>query len=95
MEQKERTSYDPWLHRFAILTACVAVFLIVAGATVTSTASGDAVPDWPLSYGTLNPPMIGGILWEHSHRLIAGLTGILIGILAIWLWRREPRKNAN
>lgn len=82
---------NKWLHRFAVITAMVAVGLILAGATVTSTGSGDAVPDWPLSYGTLAPPMIGGIFYEHSHRLIAMLTGLLIGILAIWLWLKEPR----
>lgn len=74
------------LHRFAVLTASVAVGLIIAGATVTSTGSGDAVPDWPLSYGTLAPPMIGGILFEHTHRLVAGFTGLLIAALAIGLW---------
>ncbi len=95
MSQQEEIDYNPWLYRFAIFTAAVVVFLIVAGATVTSTVSGDAVPDWPLSYGTLNPPMIGGILWEHSHRLIAGFTGILIGVLAIWLWVAEPRKKVK
>lgn len=87
----ENQMYNKWLYRFAIVTAIVAVFLIVAGATVTSTGSGDAVPDWPLSYGTLNPPMTGGIFYEHGHRLIAGLTGILIAILAIWLWKIETR----
>jgi cytochrome c oxidase assembly protein subunit 15 len=84
--------YNRNLHYFAILTVIVAILLIVAGATVTSTGSGDAVPDWPLSYGSLTPPMKGGILFEHSHRLIAGLTGILIIILAIWLLRKEKRR---
>jgi cytochrome c oxidase assembly protein subunit 15 len=84
--------YNRNLHYFALLTAIVAILLIVAGATVTSTGSGDAVPDWPLSYGSLTPPMKGGILFEHSHRLIAGLTGLLIAILAVWLLRRESRK---
>ncbi len=92
MDRQNLFNYNKWLHRFAVLTAVVAVGLIIAGATVTSTGSGDAVPDWPLSYGTLTPPMIGGILFEHSHRLIAGLTGILIAILAFWLWRKEPRQ---
>ena len=84
--------YTRNLHYFALLTVMVAILLIVAGATVTSTGSGDAVPDWPLSYGSLTPPMKGGILFEHSHRLIAGLTGILIAILAIWLLSKEKRR---
>ena len=87
--------YTRNLHYFALLTVMVAILLIVAGATVTSTGSGDAVPDWPLSYGSLTPPMKGGILFEHSHRLIAGLTGLLIAILAIWLWRKEKRKTVK
>ena len=82
----------PWLYRFAVLTAAVTVGLIVAGATVTSTGSGDAVPDWPLAYGSFFPRMVGGVLIEHSHRLIAGLTASLIAVLAFWLWRREPRR---
>ncbi|NIV11861.1 MAG: hypothetical protein GWN62_11470, partial [Aliifodinibius sp.] len=86
-----KVTFDPKLHYFAILTAVVSIILIIAGAAVTSTGSGDAVPDWPLSYGSLAPPMIGGILYEHSHRLIAGFTGVLIAILAIWLWRKEKR----
>lgn len=83
--------YHKNLHLFSVLNAIAVLVLILAGATVTSTGSGDAVPDWPLSYGSLNPPMKGGILFEHSHRLIAGFTGFLIAILAFWLWRRESR----
>jgi len=90
-----KISFNRKLHYFAVLTAAVSILLIVAGATVTSTGSGDAVPDWPLSYGSLAPPMTGGILFEHSHRLIAGLTGLLIAILAIWLWRKEKRKTVK
>lgn len=81
-----------WVNRFAVLTAVATVVLIVAGATVTSTGSGDAVPDWPLSYGTLFPRMVGGVLYEHTHRMVAGVTGVLIMILAVWLWRWEPRR---
>ena len=66
--------------------------LIWAGGLVTSTGSGLAVPDWPLSYGMLMPPMVGGILYEHGHRMVATLVGILTTVLAIWLWRVEPRR---
>ncbi|MBI4481406.1 MAG: COX15/CtaA family protein [Acidobacteria bacterium] len=79
------------LNGFALLTAAATVGLIVAGAAVTSTGSGDAVPDWPLSYGGFFPPMVGGVLYEHTHRLVAGVTGLLIALLAFWLWRRESR----
>ena len=58
-----------WLRRFTKLVAFWAVFLLFAGAQVTSTGSGLAVPDWPLSYGMFFPPMIGGIFYEHGHRI--------------------------
>lgn len=77
---------------FARLTAAATFVLIIAGGLVTSTDSGLAVPDWPLSYGMLFPPMVGGILYEHGHRMIAGAVAILTAVLAIWLWRREPRR---
>lgn len=79
------------LHRFAVLTALATLFLIVAGGLVTSTESGLSVPDWPLSYGKLMPPMVGGIFYEHGHRMVATTVGILTVILAVWLARREPR----
>lgn len=73
-----------------------AVFLLlVAGALVTSTESGLAVPDWPLAYGKLMPPMVGGILYEHGHRMIAALVSFFVGAQAgILLWR-EPRKSVK
>ncbi len=79
------------LHRFAVLTACATLLLIVAGGLVTSTESGLSVPDWPLSYGKLMPPMVGGIFYEHGHRMVATTVGLLTVVLAIWLARREPR----
>jgi heme a synthase len=84
--------YSKSLHRFATLTAIFAVFLIGVGASVTSTGSGDAVPDWPLSYGTLFPRMAGGVLYEHGHRLVAGTLGILITILMVWLLKSDQPK---
>jgi len=81
-----------WLHRFAVLTACSGFVLVIAGGLVTSTGSGLAVPDWPLSYGQLMPPMVGGILYEHGHRMVATFVGLLTTILAIWISRTEARK---
>src|SRR5262249_53322903 len=84
------------LHRFAVLTAVATVLLIVAGGLVTSTESGLSVPDSPTTYGQ-NPctfplsKMVGGIRFEHTHRLIASTVGVLTVVLAIWLARREPR----
>jgi len=80
------------LHRFAVVTAVATLGLIVAGGLVTSTESGLSVPDWPLSYGRLMPPMVGGVFYEHGHRMVATTVGILTVVLAIWLARREPRR---
>ena len=81
-----------YLHRFALFTAICTFCLIIAGGLVTSTGSGLAVPDWPLSYGQLMPSMVGGILYEHSHRMVAAFVGFLAVILAVWLWKsKEPR----
>ncbi|MBI2093195.1 MAG: COX15/CtaA family protein [Candidatus Omnitrophica bacterium] len=79
------------LHRYAMLTASATFLLLIAGGLVTSTDSGLAVPDWPLSYGMLFPPMVGGIFYEHGHRMIAGVVGILIGVLAVWTRKTEKR----
>jgi cytochrome c oxidase assembly protein subunit 15 len=80
------------LHRFAVFTSLWTAFLIFAGGLVTSTDSGLAVPDWPLSYGMLFPPMVGGIFYEHGHRMVAAFVGLLTVILALWIWRRETRR---
>ncbi len=81
-----------WLHRYALLTAAATFCLIIAGALVTSHEAGLAVPDWPLSYGQLMPPMVGNIFWEHGHRMVATFVGLLTIGLAVWLRRREPRR---
>jgi cytochrome c oxidase assembly protein subunit 15 len=80
------------LRRFTKFVAGSTLFLIFAGAMVTSTDSGLAVPDWPLSYGMLMPPMVGGIFYEHGHRMIATAVGLLTIIQAVWLQRREPKR---
>jgi|SRR5688572_6369290 len=84
------------LHLFAALVAVSTAVLIFAGGLVTSTGSGLSVPDWPSTYGWFMftfplEKMVGGIVYEHSHRLIASTVGFLIVILAAWLWRAEPR----
>ena len=86
-----------YLHRFALFTAICTFFLIIAGGVVTSTQSGLAVPDWPNTYGHFMfafplDQMVGGIFYEHSHRMIASFVGFLTIILTIWLWRREDRR---
>jgi cytochrome c oxidase assembly protein subunit 15 len=83
--------YRKSLHIYSILVACSTVILLAAGGMVTSTGSGLAVPDWPLSYGKLMPPMVGGILYEHGHRMIASGVGFLTVILTFWIFRTEER----
>lgn len=82
----------PWLHRYAAFVSLSTLFLIFAGGLVTSTGSGLAVPDWPLSFGQLFPRMEGGVFYEHGHRMIAATVGALTVVLAIWLWRAEERR---
>ena len=79
------------LHRFAIFTAGCTVLLLTAGALVTSNDAADSVPDWPLAYGKLIPPLVGGIRYEFAHRVAAALVAILTTLLAIWLARVEKR----
>ena len=86
-----------WLHRYAKFVSAATVLLITAGGLVTSTGSGLAVPDWPTSYGwnMFTFPMkhmVGGIFYEHGHRLIASGVGFLTIGLALWLWKAEPRR---
>src|SRR5213595_858502 len=85
-----------WLNRFAWFTAFATLLLICSGGMVTSKGVGLAVPDWPTTFGYnmfLFPASkwVGGILFEHTHRLIASAVGFLTIILAIWLWRSESR----
>jgi cytochrome c oxidase assembly protein subunit 15 len=89
--------YNKWLNRFAWLTAVATLFLICSGGMVTSKGVGLAVPDWPTTFGYnmfLFPvsKWIGGIFFEHTHRLIASAVGFLTIILAVWLWRCEDRE---
>jgi cytochrome c oxidase assembly protein subunit 15 len=85
------------LHKFATFVAGCTVLLVLAGSLVTSTNSGLSVPDWPTTYGwnmfTFPPSKwVGGILYEHGHRLIASSVGFLTIVLAAWLWVEEPRR---
>ena len=86
-----------WLHRYAKLVTVSTVLLIAAGGMVTSTDAGLSVPDWPTTYGwnMFTFPlskMVGGIRYEHSHRLIASTVGFLTIVLAAWTWRVDPRR---
>jgi len=88
---------NPWPHRLALVTAGATFVLILAGGLVTNTESGLAVPDWPTTFGYnmfLYPwsRMVGGILYEHSHRLIGSVVGLLSLTLTLVIWVVEPRR---
>jgi cytochrome c oxidase assembly protein subunit 15 len=74
------------LHVFAVLLAGATLALIFVGGLVTSTGSGLAVPDWPLSFGQFFPRMVGGVFYEHGHRMVAATVGALTLALALWTW---------
>ena len=86
-----------WLHYYLSFCAAASLLLIVAGGLVTSTGSGLAVPDWPNTYGTFMfafplSQMVGGIFYEHGHRLIASTVGLLTIGLSVWIAVVEPRR---
>jgi heme a synthase len=70
------------LHWYSVFVAVAVLVLICSGGLVTSHEAGMAVPDWPNSFGYnmfLFPvsKWIGGIFYEHTHRLIASTVGLL------------------
>ncbi len=88
------------LHFFAVLTAAFTLALIGLGGLVTSHGVGMAVPDWPNTYGynMFAFPIsqwVGGVFYEHTHRLLATLVGLLTAALAVWLWMRETAGRAR
>src|SRR3954447_8783408 len=90
------SAHNRWLTAFAALTAVATLLLIAIGGLVTSHGAGMAVPDWPNSYGYnmfLFPvsKWVGGILYEHSHRLIATVVGLLTVALARWVCGKRSR----
>lgn len=93
----KQNTHSPWIYRIALITASATFLLIVIGGVVTSTESGLAVPDWPTTFGYnmfLYPlsEMVGGVLYEHSHRLMGSFVGILTIILFILILIRDSRK---
>lgn len=92
--KSDPTPFNRGFHRFAVFTACATFILIIAGALVTSNDAGLSVPDWPTSYGHVFrlPPWIGGIRYEHSHRVIAGFTAICTTVIAFWILFLDRRR---
>ncbi len=97
MSKNAPNKTNPWLFRFAVLTAFATFLLIGLGGLVTSHEAGMSVPDWPTSYGynMFALPIkfwTGGAFFEHTHRLLASAVGFLTTILAVWLWRKDSRR---
>ncbi|MGH7808684.1 MAG: COX15/CtaA family protein [Candidatus Binatia bacterium] len=91
------SSFSPWPHRLAVILACATFPLLFIGGLVTSLGAGLAVPDWPTTFGYnmfLYPwaKMVGGIFYEHSHRLVASSVGLLTIALALTFWFHEKRQ---
>lgn len=79
-----------WLRRLSKLTVFSTLFLIFVGALVKSHEVGLSVPDWPTTYGKQMfsfplSDMVGGIFYEHGHRMIATIVGFFTMMQAIWL----------
>ena len=79
-----------WLRRFSKLNVFSTLFLIFVGALVKSHEVGLSVPDWPTTYGKQMfafplSEMVGGIFYEHSHRMVATIVGFFTMVQAIWL----------
>ncbi len=78
-------------------TAATTAVLLTAGGLVTSKGAGMAVPDWPTTYGynMFTFPIsrwIGPIAFEHAHRLLGSLVGMLTVALAVAVWRCDSRR---
>src|SRR3954468_17811432 len=91
------SEHNGWLTGFSALTASATLALIAIGGLVTSHGAGMAVPDWPNSYGYnmfLFPvsQWMGGIFYEHSHRLMATVVGVLVVALTRWLGGGASRR---
>jgi len=89
------SEYSALSHRFALLTALATLFLLLVGGLVTSNDAGLSVPDWPLSFGQIMPEMVGGVFYEHGHRMVATTVGFLTIILALILGRRDARSGVR
>lgn len=75
-----------WLKSFGILTTFGTYLILVMGAVVTKTESGEGCGDsWPLCHGELIPSSVNlELVIEYSHRIVSGIVGLLVLIFAIW-----------
>jgi len=88
------SSYNAAHHRFTLFVAVLAFLLLIAGGLVTSNNAGLSVPDWPTSFGSLYkmPRMVGGVKFEHGHRMVAEAVGLLTIVVAVWTWLVDKRR---
>jgi cytochrome c oxidase assembly protein subunit 15 len=96
VERPDRPTVN-WTSLLARVAVVACLLLLAAGGLVTSKEAGLAVVDWPTSFGYnmfLYPlsRMTGGIYYEHAHRLLGSLLGLTVIVLAVHLWRSEPRQ---
>ncbi len=87
--------YNRGVHRFAVFVVYWTVLLFIFGALVTSNNAALSVPDWPKSFGTWFPSLrqlAGGAFFEHTHRVIAGVMGVLTLVLAVLIWVKDNRR---
>src|SRR2546426_9583291 len=87
---------SPVAYPLALATLAATCVLMLLGGLVTNTGAALAVPDWPSTFGynmALFPwsRMVGGVFYEHSHRLMGALVGLLTLALATVLWREGGR----
>lgn len=87
-----------WRHAMVLVAAGATFFVVIAGGLVTSAEAGLAVPDWPNTFGSNMfayplKSMVGGIYFEHAHRLYGALVGLCTIAAAIVVFgTREPRR---
>ncbi|MBZ0119534.1 MAG: COX15/CtaA family protein [Sandaracinaceae bacterium] len=77
--------------RLAWATLATTLVLLVVGGAVHATGSSLACPDWPLCHGEAMPRMVGGVAWEHSHRLLGGAVFLLASVLCVVALRGGDR----
>jgi cytochrome c oxidase assembly protein subunit 15 len=90
-----KTAYHPGVHRYAVFVFAWTILLLVAGALVTSKDAALSVADWPTSFGTYFPALKllnGGAFFEHAHRVIAFILGLLLLVEALLIWFVEERR---
>ena len=80
-------------------TSATLVVLVIAlvglGSVVHSTGASLACPDWPLCGGEVFPEMVGGVEFEHSHRILAGLVALLSALVAYQAWSRRAEDRSR